>query len=107
MLMWEIITSSMPWERMTVGQVFFAVVQEDARPPIPEELPESYRTLMTVRSGLSQVLGSHLAARRLWSAIAGTLLQDMRCCLVYIALKFWDTVGEAWGRRASGFPEAH
>ena len=48
MLMWEMVTSTMPWERMTVGQVFFAVVQEDARPPIPEELPEAYSDLMTV-----------------------------------------------------------
>ena len=50
MLMWEMVTSTMPWERMTVGQVFFAVVQEDARPPVPEELPEAYQNLMTVET---------------------------------------------------------
>ena len=48
MLMWEMVTSTMPWERMTVGQVFFAVVQEDARPDIPEQLPEAYEDLMKV-----------------------------------------------------------
>ena len=48
MLMWEITTSTMPWERMTVGQVFFAVVQEDSRPLVPQELPQGYRDLMTV-----------------------------------------------------------
>ncbi len=32
---------------MTVGQIFFAVVQENVRPPIPETgLPESYKNLM-------------------------------------------------------------
>ena len=50
MLMWEMVTSTTPWERMTVGQVFFAVVQEDARPAIPENLSEGYRILMTVRT---------------------------------------------------------
>lgn len=53
MLMWEIVTSTTPWERMTVGQVFFAVVQEDSRPLVPEALPQGYSDLMTVWTHLS------------------------------------------------------
>ncbi len=36
-----------PFDRMTVGQIFFAVVQQNSRPPVPETgLPESYKKLM-------------------------------------------------------------
>ena len=49
MLMWEIVMGTMPWERMTVGQIFFAVVQQDARPAVPETFPAGYKDLMEVR----------------------------------------------------------
>ena len=49
MLMWEIVMGTMPWERMTVGQIFFAVVQQDTRPAVPETFPASYKDLMEVR----------------------------------------------------------
>ena len=55
MLMLEIVTGAMPWERMTVGQIFFAVVQQDARPAVPETLPAGYKSLMEVRPGLSSL----------------------------------------------------
>jgi hypothetical protein len=35
-----------PFEHMTVGQVFFAVVHEQQRPPIPPGLPPEYVALM-------------------------------------------------------------
>ena len=69
MLMWEMVTSTMPWERMTVGQVFFAVVQEDARPAIPEELPEAYQDLMTVRTQCHTI--SPVAYRTLMPVLTG------------------------------------
>ena len=49
MLMWEIVPGTMPWDRMTVGQISFAVVQQDARPAMPEALPAGYKTLMDGR----------------------------------------------------------
>ena len=48
MLMWEIMMGTMPWERMTVGQIFYAVVQQDARPAVPETFPTGYKDLMEV-----------------------------------------------------------
>lgn len=35
-----------PFERMTVGQIFFAVVHKKQRPPIPEGAPPAYAQLM-------------------------------------------------------------
>lgn len=35
-----------PFERMTVGQIFFAVVHQKQRPPIPEGAPPAYVQLM-------------------------------------------------------------
>ncbi|EIE22674.1 kinase-like protein [Coccomyxa subellipsoidea C-169] len=47
MLMWELISGEVPFDRMTVGQIFFAVVQEQQRPPIPEKgVPAPYLKLM-------------------------------------------------------------
>ena len=53
MLMWEIVMGTMPWERMTVGQIFFAVVQQNTRPAVPETFPAGYKDLMEVRPGHS------------------------------------------------------
>ncbi|BDA45748.1 probable mitogen-activated protein kinase kinase kinase 11 at C-terminar half [Coccomyxa sp. Obi] len=47
MLMWELSSGQVPFDRMTVGQIFFAVVQENVRPPVPETgWPPSYVKLM-------------------------------------------------------------
>lgn len=35
-----------PFNAMTVGQIFFAVVQEKQRPPLPKGLPAAYVDLM-------------------------------------------------------------
>ena len=48
MLMWEIVMGTMPWERMTIGQIFFAVVQQDTRPAVLETFPAGYKDLMEV-----------------------------------------------------------
>ena len=55
MLMWELVTGMSPWERMTVGQIFFAVVQENARPPLPEDQSPAYLNLMKVRLSASSL----------------------------------------------------
>ncbi len=60
MLMWEIVMGTMPWERMTVGQIFFAVVQQNTRPAVPETFPAGYKDLMEVRPGQSSC-GNHIS----------------------------------------------
>ena len=35
-----------PWPGMSVGAVFYAVVYEDARPPVPADMPLPYCALM-------------------------------------------------------------
>ncbi|KAK9842248.1 hypothetical protein WJX81_002584 [Elliptochloris bilobata] len=45
-LMWHLFTCQEPWPGMSVGAVFYAVVYEDARPPVPADMPPAYRALM-------------------------------------------------------------
>ncbi len=35
-----------PWPGMSVGAVFYAVVYENARPPVPPDMPAPYAALM-------------------------------------------------------------
>ena len=35
-----------PFDNMTMGQIFFSVVQEKARPPVPEGMRAGYAALM-------------------------------------------------------------
>ena len=44
---WEMYTGSSLFKGLTVGQVFFMVVYEAHRPAVPEDCPETFRTLMT------------------------------------------------------------
>ncbi|KAK9823953.1 hypothetical protein WJX72_006631 [[Myrmecia] bisecta] len=46
MLMWELYMGKGLYEGMTVAQVFYMVVYEQHRPPIPDDMPEGYRRLM-------------------------------------------------------------
>lgn len=42
-----VLPAQVPFDRMTVGQIFFAVVQEQQRPPIPEKgVSAAYLKLM-------------------------------------------------------------
>jgi serine/threonine protein kinase len=45
-MMWEVWTGKSAFKRMHYGQVCQAVVMQDARPPVPADMPQDYRELM-------------------------------------------------------------
>ncbi|GBF92133.1 kinase [Raphidocelis subcapitata] len=46
-IMWELYTGCVAFDRQHYGEVFERVVLRDERPPIPEDMPEAYALLMT------------------------------------------------------------
>ncbi|KAJ7557201.1 hypothetical protein O6H91_05G116300 [Diphasiastrum complanatum] len=63
-VMWELITGSLPFQNMTAVQAAFAVVNKGVRPVIPQDCPPALAQIMTrcwdanpdVRPGFSQVV---------------------------------------------------
>ncbi|KAK6932572.1 Serine-threonine/tyrosine-protein kinase, catalytic domain [Dillenia turbinata] len=46
LILWELVTSTIPYEDMTPIQAAFAVVNKNLRPPIPEDCPPAMRALI-------------------------------------------------------------